>query len=413
MPLQLNFLLNKRLLAILLLGFTSGLPLALTGATLQAWFTEEGMSLATIGLVTLFGLPYILKFLWSPIMDRYAFLRFGKRKGWILASQLACLIMIFLLGQLQPAQELNLVIICAFLIAFFSASQDIAITAYQVDILQESERGLGAAYYVFTYRVALLISGGLALVLAGIWGWKLTYELMAIMMLMGTLLTCLLPKVNECTPVPGGLYATVYASVKDILTRPDIGLIVAFIILYKLGDALALSLFISFLLKGLGFTLVEVGLVYKIVSFVAMVAGGFVGGVCLTRLPILKALLLFGFLQGLSNLSFALLAFVGKSFSLMAISVFIENFCSGLSTAALFAFLMSLCNHRFSASQFAFLSTLASLGRVLVGPVASYLVVQLGWQNFFILSFLLTLPSLFLVLLLKQKAHGDERLSTN
>lgn len=399
-----KMLINMRLLAVLCLGFASGLPLALVGSTLQAWFTEASIDLVTIGALSLLGIPYTLKFLWAPLMDHYR-LPWGKRRGWILAMQLGVIITLIALANMDPTVEAGTMAIIALAVAFFSASQDVAITAYQTDILTSEERGLGAAYYVFAYRVAVLISGGLALVFAEYLGWKLTYELMAFLMLLSMLVTYKAPQVTELA-TSQNIFQTILGSLNDLLQRERIIWLLLFIVFYKFGDALALTLMTNFLLHGLGFSLTEVGLAYKVVSFIATVLGAFVGGIFLTRWNIYRALLVFGLAQMFSNLMFVALAMVGKHFTLMTASIFIENFCSGLSTAALLAFMMSLCNHRYTASQFALLSAVASLGRVFLGPVAGVMVEHIGWVQFYIWSVILCSPGIIFLMFLKEKVSS-------
>lgn len=407
-----KLLFNNRLIAILLLGFSSGLPLALTSSTLQAWFTEAHINLITIGALSLVGIPYTLKFLWAPVMDHYSLLWLGRRKGWILLMQLGLVISLLVLANMHPLSQASFMGVMALGVAFFSASQDVAITAYQADILTVEERGLGVAYYIFTYRLAALLSGGLALVCADYMGWKLTYELMAFLMLLVMIPTYKAPKEVAVAGLSSHLFKTIGAALSDLLQREKIILLLLFILFYKFGDALALSLMTNFLLHGLGFSLTEVGLAYKVVSFIATIFGAFVGGVFLTRWTIYRALLLFGLAQAFSNLMFVVLAIVGKHFLLMSVSIFIENFCSGLSTAALFAFLMSLCNHRYTASQFALLSAVASLGRVFLGPLAGWMVENIGWVQFYMWSFFLCFPGIIFLMLLKNKvssyAHAIE-----
>lgn len=398
-----KILISTRLLAILCLGFASGLPLALTGSTLQAWFTEAHVDIMTIGALSLLGIPYSLKFLWAPLMDHFSVPILGKRIGWILLGQLGVIFSLILLANMNPAYHAAQMGVVALTIAFFSASQDISITAYQTDILHENERGLGAAYYVFAYRIAGLISGGLALVCADYFGWKITYELMALFMLLCVLTTYFSPRAIEYAQTTSNVFQTMLAAIKDLFTRDKIVLILLFIVLYKMGDALALQLITNFLLRGLGFTLTEVGVAYKTVSVIGTILGVFLGGLILTRWNIYRALFLFGLTQAFSNLMFAILAMKGKVFSLMVLSVFIENFCTGMSTAALLAFMMSLCNHRYTASQFAVLSAVASVGRVFLGPLASFLVENIGWTEFFIATFVISFPGIICLMLLKDK----------
>ncbi len=398
-----TILLNPRLLAMLALGFAAGLPLALTGSTLQAWFTEAHMDITTIGFLTLLGLPYTLKFLWAPLMDHFKLPLLDKRRGWILLMQIALILTMLGLAEMQPLQQAKQMGVMALLLAFFSASQDIAISAYQTDVLSEKERGLGSAYYIFAYRIATLLSGGIALVVASYLGFRLTYNIMAGFMLLSLMLTYFLPRATELNPTSSHLAATIFAALRDLLQREKIMMLLLFLIFYKFGDALALALMTNFLLHGLGFTLIEVGFAYKVMSVVATIIGAFVGGALLTRWSIYRALLWFGLAQAVSNVLFAVLAAVGKQFALMTFTIFIENFCSGLSTAALLAFMMSLCNHQYTASQFALFSAVASLGRVFLGPLASVMVVHLGWVQFYLWSVVLCFPGILFLILLKNE----------
>ena len=236
-----NLLINRRLLAVLCLGFSSGLPLALIGSTLQAWFTEAHINLVTIGALSLIGVPYTLKFLWAPIMDHYGLAKIGKHKTWILLTQAGLVLMLAILAQMDPTQPVAQMSMIALAIAFFSASQDVSITAYQTDILAPEERGMGAAYYVFAYRVAMLIAGGFALICADYVGWKLTYEVMAALLLLSMVATCCSPRAVEYTRTTNQLSQTILASLKDLLMREKILWVLLFIVLYKFGDALALS----------------------------------------------------------------------------------------------------------------------------------------------------------------------------
>lgn len=399
---------NPRLLAALLLGFSSGLPLALTASTLQAWFTSANVNLAMIGALSLIGIPYTLKFLWSPFLDYYQLPRLGLRKGWIILMQFSVAAFLYLLAYMNPTSQAVAMSLIAMAAAFLAATQDVAIDAYRTDILTDNERGLGAAYYVFTYRLAVVVSGGLAMVFADYYGWKLTYEVMALLMLMVLLLTLRAPVIQHAAATERNVLQTMLVSLRDLLTRDNILLILLFVMFYKFGDALALSLMTNFLLHGLGFTLTEVGLAYKIVSFAATVLGAFVGGAILTRKSVYYGLFAFGIAQAFSNLVFVVLAMAPKSFLLMSASIFVENFCSGLSTAAFLAFLMSICNKKYTASQYALLSAVASLGRVFLGPVAAIIVETLGWTQFFIWSFLLSFPGLLFLLLLKDKVVAYE-----
>lgn len=402
---------SLRLRTMLVLGFLSGLPLALSGSTLQAWFTQNDVRLVTIGMLTLIGVPYTFKFLWAPLMDHFS-LPIGKRRGWIMLTQIGVSISLFWLAQLQPQNQASLMGMVALFIAFFSASQDVAIDAYRTDVLPPEEQGLGIAFFVFAYRMAMLFSSGIVLILAQYLGWKLTYELMGLIILLGIVPSYFAPQPKQLASAPQ-FYQTVKQALGDLLQRNNILLILLFIVLYKVGDALALSLMITFLLKGLGFTLVEVGVAYKIMSMVATILGCLLGGVLLTRINIYRALLLFGFAQAFSNLTFVALAMIGKNFACMSAAIFIENFCSGLSTAAFLAFLTSLCNHRFSATQFALFTAIASLGRVFLGPLAGILVTNLGWVNFYIWAFIASFPGLIILQFLKSEVATHVQMVTD
>ncbi len=409
---SINKLMNARLLVTLLLGFSGGLPLALTSSTLQAWFTSADVNLATIGIITLLGIPYTLKFLWAPAMDYYRIPKLGRR-GWILLMQVGLIITILIIATMDPRSSAANMSWVALVIAFFSASQDIALDAYRTDLLKPDERGLGAAYYVFAYRIAGLVSGGLAFISADYFGWKLTYEIMAALLLLSMIPAYFGPRAQEIVHASRNIVDAIISSINDLLQRDKIILLLLFVIFYKLGDALALSLMTNFLLHGLGFSLTEVGVAYKMVSFAAMVLGGFAGGILLIRWNIYRALLVFGLAQAFSNLMFVVLALAQKSFSLMVISIFIENFCSGLSTAAFLAFLMTLCNHQYTAGQFAVLTACSSFARVFLGPVAAVVVTSFGWTQLFLWAFLLSFPGIIFLIMLKEQvleyAHASVR----
>ncbi|MES2216795.1 MAG: MFS transporter [Pseudomonadota bacterium] len=398
-----NLFLNPRMLAITCLGFASGLPLALTSSTLQAWFTEAGVNLVTIGVLSLIGLPYIWKFLWAPLMDRFTLPGSSRRRGWILLTQLALCATLFWLATFNPQQQPWAMGMVALLVAFFSASQDVAIDAYRTDVLPADERGIGSAYFIFAYRIAMLVGGGIVLVIADHLGFRTAYQIMAVTIGIFTIATYFAPEIKHEVLPPKNVWLTIKEAFRDLLARDSIGLILLFIVFYKLGDALATSLISNFLLHGLGFSLTQLGLVFKTVSLVATLAGAFAGGALLVSLRLYRSLLLFGIAQALSTLTFMVLAIAGKSFSLMVACVFIENFCSGMGTTAFVAFLMSLCHMRYTATQYACLSALASVGRVCLGPVAGIMVLHLGWIVFFAWAFALSFPGLMLLMLLRKK----------
>lgn len=395
---------NRRIAAVLLLGFSSGLPLALTAGTLQAWLAVENIDITTIGFFTLAGQPYIYKFLWAPLMDRFAPPIFGRRRGWILLAQLALLATIGFMGTLSPRETPWLLGGTALLVAFLSASQDIVIDAYRTDVLHESERGAGAAISVMGYRIAMLVSGGLALVLADqVLGWSGMYFLMASLMGVGMVATWFAPEPEDAGRAPASLGAAFVEPLREFLTRHGAWLLLLLIVLYKLGDAFAGTLTTAFLIRGVGFSATDVGAINKALGLAATITGALVGGAWMAGLGLYRSLMIFGVLQAVTNLGFMVLAMAGKSYSLMVAAVGAENLCGGMGTAAFVALLMSLCNHRFSATQYALLSALAAVGRVYVGPASGYLVVAIGWAPFFFFTFLIALPGLWLLWLLRAR----------
>ena len=385
---------SRRIGMMLILGFSSGLPLALTGGTLQAWMTVVGVDLRTIGIFSLVGLPYTLKFVWSPLMDRYVPPWLGRRRGWMISTQVVLFFAIFAIAFGSPQHAVGVVALLAFFVAFASASQDIVIDAYRTDLLQEAERGAGTAVYVMGYRIAMLVSGAGALILSDRIGWRNTYLLMAFVMAIGMIGALFGPEPDIQAKPPKTLREAVWGPLKDFFSRHGALSILFFIVLYKLGDAYAGSLTTAFLIRGAGFSPTDVGTVNKGLGLISVIVGATIGGSLMVRLGLFRSLLYFGILQAVSNLSFMVLAWVGKSYPMMIFAVAFENFAGGMGTSAFVAFLMGLCNHRYSATQFALLSSLAVLGRVLISPTSGYMVESLGWANFFLITALAALPGL-------------------
>lgn len=386
---------SGKLFLLLLLGFSSGLPLALTAGTLQGWLTTEGVDIKTIGFFALVGQPYTYKFLWAPIMDRYRMPFLGRRRGWLVFTQLLLLLTIAWMATLDPKSSPWLLAAAALLVAFLSASQDVVFDAYRADVLSAEERGLGAAVSVLGYRVAMLVSGALAFILAdGILGWEGTYFLMAALMLVGVVATWSAPEPEAPPQTPRSLAAAVRDPLAEYFARNGAWLLLALIVLYKLGDAFAGSLTTAFLLRGAGFSLTEVGVVNKGFGVAATIVGALAGGALMVKLRLYRALLIFGLLQALTNLGFMLLSVSGKSYVLMVAVIGAENLCGGMGTIAFVALLMAMCDRRFSATQYALLSALASLGRVYVGPAAGVMVDSLGWTAFFFFTFVIAVPGI-------------------
>nr|WP_240001870.1 MFS transporter [Parvibium lacunae] len=488
-----------RLGAVLLLGFSSGLPLALTGQAMQAWLTVDGVDMATIGLFSLVGLPYTFKFLWAPLMDRFELPWLGRRRGWLVLTQLGLAVILAMLSHLQPATDTQLFALLALLVAFLSASQDVVVDAYRTDCLSAPERGLGASLSVFGYRLAMIVSGGIALIWADPvqgfgWGWGQVYQVMAgIMLLACALSLCLLPPLPHHLRAPASAaqhdlrgfvavlitvligyqmtqhlftplmkfcftapkwanlaalllgvmltlplvlkvarwarFETFNQSLHQYFSQPAALSFMLLIILYKLGDAFAGSLTTPFLIKALGFTQAEVGVVNKIIGIWMTIIGALLGGTLMLWLGLFRALWLFGLLQLLSNLGFYWLATQGKGawggidlpafdwviialkqatpvdYLLVTVIAF-ENITGGMGTAAFVALLTSLCHQQFSATQYALLSAFAAIGRVWVGPVAGVLAESIGWPVFFLVSIALALPGLAMLWPMRRKIQA-------
>lgn len=394
---------NRRVVSILFLGFASGLPMILIGSTLQAWYTVTGVSLMTIGILTLTGQPYSYKPLWAPLLDRFVPFKFGRRRSWIFLMQLLIALGLAVMAFMHPAKTPWLLAGLALFVGFLSATQDTAIDAYRTDLLPSKERGMGAAAITFGYRGAMLVAGALALIFAAEIGWRTTYLIMAGLMVINMFLTLWSPNPQYEIQPPATLGKAIVEPFREFLTRKNVVMILLFILIYKFCDALALSLNTAFLIRGVGFSLIEIGSVAKIVSLGATLLGAIVGGVYMYRLGLYRSLMFFGFLQMASNLTYAWLAVAGKSLAIMTGALFTEYFCGALSSVAFVVFLTSLCDKRYTATQYALLSALMAVGRVFVGPLAAVMVQHLGWAQFYVWTFFFGLPGLAILWWLNQR----------
>lgn len=395
----------------LLLGFASGLPLALSSGTLQAWLTVEGMDLKTIGWLTVLGLPYTYKFAWAPVLDRYPLpgAWAARRRGWLTVLLVAMACVLLALSFSSPTTDLARLASLAFLLVVLSASFDIVFDAWRAESLTPEQRGLGAAWSVIGYRLAMLTSGGLALMLADLWlGFEGTYRVMAGLCLLLALIAGWAPEPQEIR-VPGSLRAAVIEPFREFFSRPGAIALLVCIVLYKLGDAFAGSLSTAFLIRGAGFTPAEVGAVNKGVGLLATLVGGLLGGWLLSKTGLWKALLGFGLLQAITNLGFWWLASHTPTLTDMTAVVLLENLAGGMGTAAFVALLMALCDARFTATQFALLSALASVGRVWVGPVAGVAATDYGWAPFFLGTFFAAIPGLIMLAWLGPMIHRADQ----
>jgi MFS transporter, PAT family, beta-lactamase induction signal transducer AmpG len=388
---------SRRIAVMVFAGFSSGLPLALTGGTLQAWMTVAGVDLRTIGVFALVGLPYTLKFFWSPLMDRFVPPWMGRRRGWMFLTQGALLLGIAAMAFGNPGTAPWALGAAALLVAFLSASQDIVIDAYRTDVLREPERGLGAAVFVTGYRIAMLVSGALALIFSERIGWRNTYLLMACLMAVGIATTVFGPEPEVRVTPPKSLQEAVIGPLKDFFSRRAAGALLLLIVLYKLGDAYAGTLTTAFLIRGVGFSPTEVGTINKGFGLISLIAGAMFGGTLMVRLGLYRSLLIFGILQAISNLSFMVLSWVGKSYAMLVFTVGFENVCGGMGTSAFVALLMAMCDHRYTATQYALLSSLAALGRIFVAPTSGYVVESVGWGVFFFFTAVTALPGLWML----------------
>ncbi len=387
---------SGRMLVALLMGFSSGLPLLLTGSVLQAWLKDGGVDLARIGLFALVGLPYTLKFLWSPLFDRYA-LPLGRRRGWMALMQLSVACALLLLSMTRPsADHLWLVMLAGLLVSFFAASQDIVIDAYRRESLAESELGLGSALYVNGYRIGMLLAGGGGLILADWISFEAMYRLMAVFMAACVAVTLMAPEPPLPEGRPRSLREAVVLPFRDYFSRDGAWLILAFILLYKLGDTMASAMTTPFYLD-LGYSKTEIGAVVKLFGFWATLAGGTLGGIWMLRAGMHGALWLFGFGQMISTFGFVVLAQIPPSEVALAAVVAIENLTAGMGTAAFVGFMAALTDRRFTATQYALLSSLMGVPRVLLSAPTGWLAQTLGWSGFFLLCVLIAIPGLLLL----------------
>lgn len=397
---------NRRIGVTLLLGFSSGLPLSLSGATLQAWLATLHVDITTIAAFSLVGLPYSLKFLWAPLMDRYMPPFMGRRRGWILLAQLLLAAILAMMALTDPVGAMPRLALLALLLAFVSASQDIVYDAYRTDMLLPAERGLGAAVTVGGYRFAMIVSGALVLVLSDRIGWRNSYLLMALLMVLAVLPTLFGQEPAQPAATPRTLKDAVLLPMRELATRPAAAGLLALVVFYKFGNWFSGPLTNVFLISGLHFTPSDVGVVNKGLGLLATIIGVFLGGALMPRLGLFRSLLCFGILQAASTLTFMLLALAGHNYGLMVMAVGVENIAWGMGTAAFVAYLMAMCDHRYTAFQFALLSAFDSISRVFLGPPAGYVAEHGGWIMLFLVSALLALPGLMLILGLQKRIEA-------
>jgi PAT family beta-lactamase induction signal transducer AmpG len=406
---------------VLLMGFSSGLPLALTFGTLSYWLAEIGVSLTAIGLFGLVRASYSLKFLWSPLIDRMPIplltARLGRRRSWLLTIQVLLALAIVALGATDPRSDPAATALAAVVVAFLSASQDIVIDAYRIELLRPEEQGAGAAATQWGYRFGMLASGAGALYAASYGGWRFAYALMAALMLVGMVTVWFTPEPGGLAapePLPGPTAAArarawlaraVVAPFFDLFVRNGTARLLAilvFIVLYKFGDALAASMS-NPLYVALGFTKVEVATIAKIYGVVATLAGVALGGILVLRIGVFRALLISGGLQALSNLLYAVQVWAGHDLAMLSLTIGAENLTGGMASSAFVAYLSGLCSRDFTATQYALLSSLATFGLNVLAASGGALAAALGWVPFFVLSTAACLPALLLLVWLMRR----------
>ena len=409
---------NRRMMTLLALGFSSGLPRLLVYSTLSFWLLEVGVSIATVGVFALTSLPYTIKFLWAPLIDRAPLPMFtralGQRRGWMLATQIALATAVCCMALADPSVSLWMCGFCAVLVSIASASQDIVIDAFRVESLEADEQGAGAAVAVFGYRIGMLVAGAGALSLATFTeDWSLVYIVMALFGIVGMLATFIAREPAKKSKKEGAalpatfaehLKDAVWGPLSDLLRRRGVFAFLAFIMLYKLGDALAGTM-LNPLLVDIGFTKLEIAAVSKTHGLVASIFGVFLGGWLVKHVGVMRALWIAGFMQMFSNLVFVFQSLAGHNLTLLVATIGVENLCGGIGTAAFVAYLSGLCRDTYTATQYALLTAISSGLRMILSGGAGAAAVWLGWPLFFGLTALTAIPGLIMIVLL-QRFHA-------
>ena len=394
---MLRKMLTRKMLTILFLGLASGIPLGIVLTVLQAWMTKSGIDLKTVGLAVLVQMPYTWKFAWSPLMDRFVPPFLGRRRGWMLISQLLMIVSIVAMGRFDPARAVVTILALATVVSFAGASHDIVIDAYRRDVLDESELGFGSAVAVNSYLIGYRYIGVvLGLFLGDVLPWSQVFMILSAFVLVGVVGTLIAIEPKEAVHAPKSLREAVFTPFLDYLRRPGAVEILLFILLYKLGDNLASALLTPFYIK-VGFTLKQISVYYKVISFWGTFTGGLIGGAVLTRYSIRNCLMAFGLFQAVTPLSFAILVATGPNVLALAFVVAVETLSLGMGASALTAFMLRLCNRKFSATQYALLTSFMGIPRTVIPASAGFIVDYLGWVYFYVLCVVLAVPGLILV----------------
>lgn len=411
-PLLREVLASPKMVAIMLLGAASGYPNQLTESALQAWLKDSGVSLTKIGVMSYVALPYLLKFLWAPLIDRYPLPLLGRRRGWILLMQLLLSVAIALFALQDPRQTLLPIGACALAIVFFSATQDIGIDAWRTDVSSPSERGPAAAATNLGYRSAAWVAAAFALVVAEHLGWRPAFLVLAGIMILFGLATWFAPEPAHPNTSPRSLRDSVITPLRELLGAPGINVLLVVVLLFKVGDAFSNKLFTPFMLD-VGFSKQDVALIVKPLFTGGAIGGTILGGILMVRLGLLRSMLIFGVLQALTNLLYCALAAAGKNYALMVSAVLIEHVAGAMGGIALIALIMALCDQRYSAFQYALLSSIALLPRYGLGYPAGWIADHAGWYAYFVVSFALAFPGLAIVWFTRRKIELlDQRQQT-
>ena len=397
-----EILANPKMVAIMALGAASGFPNQITESAMQAWLKDSGVNLATIGVLTYVALPYLFKFLWAPLLDRYPLPLLGRRRGWILVTQFALAIAIAAFAVQDPSTWLTPIAVCAVAIAFFSATQDIVIDAYRTDVSQPSERGLAAAANNLGYRTTAWAASAFALVVADWVGWRPAFLILAGVMLLFCIATCLAPEPKYSHATPNTLQESVIVPLKELLATPSAAALILLVVLFKVGDAFALRLFTPFMMD-MGFSKTEIALVLKAIFVSSAIVGAIIGGVLMVSLGLFRSMLIFGVIQTLSNFLYYALALTGKNYLLMVVAVAVDNIAGSMGNIASVALIMALCDIRYSAFQYALMSAFALTPRYILGGPAGYIAERGGWDTYYVVSVLIAVPGLLLVWFMRDK----------
>lgn len=395
-----EILFSRKMLICIFLGFSSGMPLYVLIQLVPAWLRSNEVDLATIGLFSLVSLPYTWKFVWSPVMDRFRPPFLGRRRGWALLTQAALLVTIGVMGQFDPKESLQAVVVLVFLVSLFSASQDIVVDAYRRELLEDDELGTGNSFFINAYRLSSLVPGALALILADYLPWSVAFWVTAAFMAVGLITTLIIHEVSDDSLAPHTMKEAVIEPFREFFSRGSVGsalAILAFMVLYKLGDNMAVALETPFFLD-MGYSLTEIGSVAKIAKLWSAIAGGALGGIIMLKLSINRALWVFGFVQMATILGYAWLSMVGHNLTGLFAMVSAEYVGVGMGAIALTAFIARETSRGFTATQFALFSSLFAIPRVMANASTGFIIEAIGYTQFYVLCTLLAVPGMLLLL---------------